>query len=122
MVALPLWPSLVAVIVAVPAATAVTSPVAETVATDDAFVLHVTVRPVSVLPFASVNVVVSVVVPPTVSVALPGLTATVATGARVTVTVAEPDAAPLVAVIVAVPGATPVTTPDAETLATLLAF
>src|SRR6185503_15099050 len=54
----PLCPSLVAVIVAEPAALAVTRPVAFTVATvvwlDD----HVTVRPVRMLPLASLRVAV----------------------------------------------------------------
>jgi len=82
----------------------------------------VTVRPVRVFPFVSFNVVVSVVVPPAVSVVLLGLTATEATGASVTVMVDDPDAVPLVAVMVAVPGATPVTTPPAETLAVVFAL
>ena len=56
----PLWPSLVAVIVAgPPAATPITSPVLLTVATDVLFEDHVTVRPVRMLPFASLSVAVS---------------------------------------------------------------
>ena len=43
---------------------------------------------------------------------------TVATGTGVTVMVAVPFLSPLVAVIVDVPGATPVTSPLAETVAT----
>ena len=58
----PLLPSLVAVICAEPAATAVTSPDPETVATAVLFEPHVTVRPVSVLPLASFSVAVACVV------------------------------------------------------------
>src|SRR5256712_3185176 len=49
----PLWPSLVAVIVAEPATFAVTRPLLLTVATDVLFEDHVTVRPVRTLPLAS---------------------------------------------------------------------
>lgn len=45
------FPSLVAVIVAVPCATDVTTPFASTVATDGALEAHVTGRPISALPF-----------------------------------------------------------------------
>jgi hypothetical protein len=49
----PLFPSLVAVIVAEPAATPVTNPLAETVATAALLVAHVTTRPLRAVPFAS---------------------------------------------------------------------
>src|SRR6266516_596928 len=62
--AVPLWPSLVAVIVAVPTTTPVTRPVALTLATLGALLPHVTVRPVSGLPFASRGVAVSCAVCP----------------------------------------------------------
>jgi hypothetical protein len=52
----------VAVIVAVPSATAVTRPAVETVATDAADVVHVTVAPLISLSFASLTVGVSVAV------------------------------------------------------------
>ena len=52
-VAMPFCPSLVAMIVTVPAATAVTAPEADTVASEGAEELHVTVRPVSTFPSAS---------------------------------------------------------------------
>jgi hypothetical protein len=55
----PLLPSLVAVIVADPAATPVTSPVALTVAIGGAPELHVTTRPVSTPPIESSVVAVS---------------------------------------------------------------
>jgi hypothetical protein len=51
-----LFPSLVAVIVAEPAATPVTRPVDDTVATETPDVDHVMARPVSTLPFASRSV------------------------------------------------------------------
>src|SRR5437879_10431552 len=49
----PLWPSLVAVIVAGPPATPVASPLPLTVATAVLLLAHVTIRPVSVFPAAS---------------------------------------------------------------------
>ena len=49
-------------IVAVPSATAVTSPADETVATDELDVVHVTVAPEITVPAASVTVAVSVAV------------------------------------------------------------
>jgi len=54
----------VAVIVAVPFATAVTSPADETVATDEFEVAHVTVAPEIVVPPASFTVGVCVLVSP----------------------------------------------------------
>ena len=61
-VAVPDFPSLAAVIVAVPAATPVTTPVADTVAIAPLLVVHVTTRPVNTLPLASLVVAASVVV------------------------------------------------------------
>jgi hypothetical protein len=55
-------PSLVAVIVAVPPDTPVTTPAAETVATDDALLVQVIGRPLSTFPFPSFRVALSVVV------------------------------------------------------------
>lgn len=57
--AVPLFPSLVAVMVAEPAATAETTPLAETVATPGALLDHATVRPVNTLFAESVVVAVS---------------------------------------------------------------
>ena len=118
MLAVPLTPSEVAVMVAEPGAMAVTTPDEETVATPVLLELQVTVRPVRVFPLASRVVAVSVVVPPTMSVAEEGLTVTDATGRCVTVTLAVPLTPSDVAVIVAVPGARAVTTPAWETVAT----
>jgi hypothetical protein len=110
-------PSLVAVIVAEPAATPVTTPLDDTVATPVLELDHVTARPVSTLLLASRVVAVSCVVCPTLTLAEAGATLTDATGTSVTVTVAVPLFPSLVAVIVAEPAATPVTTPLDETVA-----
>ena len=59
MAALALFPSQVAVIVAEPAARPVTAPNPFTVATVGALLLHVTSRPLSTLPAASVVVALS---------------------------------------------------------------
>jgi hypothetical protein len=115
--AVPLLPSLVAVIVAEPAATPVTTPLDDTVAIPVLELDHVTVRPVSTLLFASRVVAVSCTVRPTVTLGVAGATVTDATGTGVTVTLAVPLLPSLVAVIVAEPTATPVTTPLDETVA-----
>ena len=75
----PVLPSLVAVTVAAPTDTAVTSPFASTDAaalSDD----QVTARPVSTLLLASFSVAVSCCVAPTTALTVAGLTETVATG------------------------------------------
>src|SRR2546428_4633185 len=95
--AVPLRPSLVAVIVTgPPAATPVTSPLASTVATAGVPLAHVTVRPVSGLPLASCGVAVSCTVRPACTLWADGLTTTVATGvgAHTTVTLAASLLAP----------------------------
>src|SRR5436309_1374696 len=114
----PLFPSLVAVIVAVPAALPVTSPLAVTVATAVLLLPQLTVRPDNGLPLASFGVAVSCTVWPTGTDAVLGLTVTDATGTVLTVTVAVPLCPSLVAVIVAAPAVTPVTTPLPLTVAT----
>src|SRR6266568_2282775 len=116
--AVALLPSLVAVTFAEPAATAVTSPLASTVATPAASVDHVMTRPVRTLPSASWSVAVICCVAPTPTVAAVGLTLTDATGAGFTVMAALPPFPSLVAVIFAAPGATAVTRPAFETVAT----
>src|SRR5437764_13289290 len=78
-VALPAFPSLVAVIVAEPAALLVTRPLGLTVATAVLLLPHVTVRPVSALPAESFGVAVSCTVCPTRMLAVAGETATEAT-------------------------------------------
>src|SRR3989442_4851618 len=116
--AVPSLPSLVAVIVAAPAATPVTSPPPFTVATPALSLAHVTVRPASGVPFASSGVAVSCTVNPACTVGAGGLTITEATGTKITVTEAVPLCPSLVAVTVAAPAATPVTRPLPLTVAT----
>jgi hypothetical protein len=110
---MPVFISLVAVMVVPPAPTAVTNPFASTVAAAGLLELQVTRRPVSVLPFASFVTAVScsLGVIPTTRLADEGLTVTVATGTELTVIVGVValGADSLVAVIVAVPGLTAVT-------------
>ncbi len=85
--AVPFWPSLVAVIVAVPTTPPVTRPLPLTVATPSALLAQVTVRPVSTLPAASLRVAVNCCSAPTTTLALAGVTVTVATGAVLAVVV-----------------------------------
>src|SRR2546426_16593 len=84
-VAVPLCPSLVAVSVAVPAATPVTRPLPFTVATPGALLAQVTTRPASGVPLASFGVAVSCTVCPTCTLAVAGLTVTDTTGTFTTV-------------------------------------
>src|SRR5947208_14482040 len=114
----PLVPSLVAVIVAVPGVTPDTSPLLLTVATAVLELDHVTVRPERGSPLASFGVAVSCTVWPACTEAEGGVTSTVATGTFVTVTGEVPLFPSLVAVIVAVPGVTPDTSPLFLTAAT----
>src|SRR5881396_1768634 len=114
----PPCPPLVAVIVAAPAVTPVTSPPALTVATAVLLLPQLTGRPDNGLPLASFEVAVSCTVWPTCTDAVPGLTVTDATGTVLTVIVAVPLCPSLVAVIVAAPAVTPVTTPLPLTVAT----
>ena len=74
-------------------------------AIDGLFEVHVTTRPVSTLPLASLGNAVSGVVPPTATVAVDGCTVTDATGTVVTVMIDVPDWPSLVAVTVVVPAA-----------------
>src|SRR6266550_2541696 len=120
MAAVPLCPSLVAVIVAEPATLVVTSPLLLTVATVVLFEAHVTVRPVKTLPFASLRVAVSCTVWPAGTLAEGGVTVTEATGAPATVMLAVPLWPSLVAVMVTDPAVTPVTSPLPLTVAMLL--
>src|SRR2546428_362119 len=116
--AVPLSPSDVAVIVAEPVATAVTRPLAPTVATVTFELDHATARPVNGLPLASLGVAASCTVSPTATLAVAGVTATDATGTLATVTLAAPLCPSHVAVIVAAPNPTAVTSPLPPTVAT----
>ena len=98
--AVPLCPSLVAVIVAEPTPAAVTSPAALTVTTPVLPLAQVVARPVSGLPLASLSVATNETVPPTGTVTELGATPTNATGrgdGATTVTAAESRLLPLVA-------------------------
>src|SRR5438876_4772989 len=90
MTAVPLLPSLVAVIVAEPAATPVTKPLLLTVATAGLLLAQVTTRPASELPAESLVTAESCRVSPTAMVPDAGLTVTAATGTTVTVMAAVP--------------------------------
>src|SRR5207253_4928086 len=116
--ALPVAPSLVAVIVTAPAATPVTSPVDETVAVAGALDTQVIARPDSTVPAASFGLAASCTLAPTSTSAVAGLITTEATGTFATVTAADAFFPSLVAVIVVVPAATPVARPVDDTVAT----
>ena len=116
-VAVALCPSTVAEIVVVPGATAVATPSVEMAAIVGSALLHVTGRPVSTCPSASFAVAMNACVPPSVTVADAGLTASEATG-PCTVMLAAAERPSTVAVTFVVPGPTPVTRPVAETVAT----
>src|SRR5437868_6210716 len=119
-VAVPLCPSLVAVMVAEPTVAAVTSPAPLTVATPVPLLAQVMARPASVLPFASLRVATSGTVPPTGTVTELGATLTDATGrgdGTATVMAAESCLPALAARITTVPDAMPRTTPAGLTVA-----
>jgi hypothetical protein len=119
--ALPLLPSLVPVIVAVPAPAAVTRPEVELTDATPVFELdHETARPVSTLLLASRSVAVAWVVSPTFSELAARLTLTEATGTKVAATVSVSPAlsVPQLALMATTPGAIAVTTPAPETVAT----
>jgi hypothetical protein len=107
-----------AVMLAVPTDTAVTTPSAETVAMAVLPEVHVTARPVSVAPFASRVVAVACAVPTAVMEFGVRVTLTVATGTAVTLIDAVPVCPSLVAVMVAAPTDTAVTRPLVLTVAT----
>ena len=84
---MPFTPSLVAVIVAAPATTPVTSPPGDTVATPRALLVQVITRPVNGVPLTSLGVALSCTVCPATTLAAAGLTVTEATGTGVPVVV-----------------------------------
>jgi hypothetical protein len=117
----PVLVSLEAVIVALPAATPVTSPAAVTVAAAVLLDDQVMLRPVNTLPPASLVTAESWTVAPVWTLGAEGETATVATGiggGAVTVKPPLPFLPSLDAVIVVVPGATPEIAPLVEIVAT----
>jgi hypothetical protein len=118
---LPVLPSLVALIVAAPGLTAVTTPSVDTVAVAGASVAHAIDRPLSADPCASnVCAAIGALAPTTNAIEL-GATVTDATGITATVILAAAVFPSLVAVIVAVPAETAETRPVEETLATAIA-
>src|SRR5438045_9638117 len=86
MAAVPLLPSLVAVIVAEPAATPVTTPLELTAATAALLVAQLTARPLSALTAESRGVAVSGTDPPTATLAEPGIKLTGVQGTATNVT------------------------------------
>jgi len=114
----PLIPSLVALMVAEPGATPVTSPALLTTATEGALLPQVTTRPLNAAPAPSRGVAVSCVVAPAGIEPDAGVTETDATATLVIVIVALPTFVSLVALIVAVPAETAVTSPLLPTVAT----
>jgi hypothetical protein len=114
----PFFPSLVAVIVALPTDAAVTTPTLLTVAIAGLLEDQITTRSVTTTLFASRVAAESCWVAPAMIVAEGGLTVTEATGTGVTVMIALPDFPSLVAIIVVTPAATAVTSPADETVAT----
>ena len=117
-VADPLLPSLVAVIVAVPDATAVTRPSDETVATLFRFDDQEIIRPVIVPPDASRRLAESREVCPTTRLLVTGVTSTPATGTSETVIVATALFPSDDAVMMAAPAPKAVTSPALVTVAT----
>ena len=118
MLAVPVFPSLVAVTVAAPGATAVTTPLGETVATAELLELHATARSVTTTSFTSRTTAESDITCEGTSVNDAGETVTLPTGTATTVTFALPLFPPLVAEMITDPTVRPVTTPVADTLAT----
>jgi hypothetical protein len=118
-VAVAVFPSIAALIVAVPSASPVMAPVGETIATDESSLAQTVGRPVTTLPTESRAVTVPCAEPPTVMLETFSDSVRVATSdAGITVTEAVPTIPSLVAEIAAVPSASPVTTPFADTAAT----
>ena len=110
-----------AVIVATPTATPATRPDASTVAIATSLDSHENWTLSTASPLSSNASAVNCSILPQAIVSVDGDTSTEATGC-ITVTTAEPDADPALTVIVAVPSATPVTRPDASTVATELSL
>src|SRR5215204_5670426 len=109
---------LVAVIVTFPCRSPRTRPSLSTVAIRVSPLVHVTAAPGMTLPRVSYTVAVRRNEPPAPTVAVAGVTSTRWTVGGSTMTCAVPLRPSLVAVIVAVPGATAITSPDEETVAT----
>src|SRR5688572_11001302 len=116
-VAVPLLPSLDAVIVTVPVLSALTRPALETTATASSLELHPTRRPGSSAPAASRTLAESCTNPPTTTFDVGGVTITLPTATWRTVTVAVPTTPSMLAKTIATPGDTAVTSPLPDTVA-----
>jgi hypothetical protein len=119
----PIWPSLDAVMDTLPAATAVTSPEAETVAIPLFPEVQLMTRPVSTLLFASLVTADSCTDAPTWRLALAGDTDTEATGigaGALTLRREELFLPSLEALIMALPGPVALIFPPVSTVATLM--
>jgi hypothetical protein len=116
----PVFPSLVAVMLALPTETAVTSPAPSTVAIAGLLEVHATMRSDTPVLFASLTSAENCCVEPETTIAVGGLTVTEATDTGTTVIEAFPDTASLVAIIIADPLPTAVTSPNGVTVATAL--
>lgn len=103
-VAVPLCPSLLAVIVTFPGETPVTTPPDETVAMALSLLDQPTMRPGRTLPVASSVVAESVTVCPAAIALDDGVTDTLATGTCLTMTTAEPCFPSTEATMMAFPG------------------
>ncbi len=106
-----LFPSLVAVMATLPTEFAVTNPADDTDAIDGFNEAHVTKRPESALPLASLVVAVSCCVLPTAKLTVADEIVILATEACITDMSCWPDRVPTVATTFTCPGATAVTTP-----------
>lgn len=115
-VAVPVFPSMVALIVTVPAETPVTTPDEFTVARLVLLLDHVATRRYRGCPAASSGVAVSVVVLPTITLAVEGDTVTLATGTIFTVNVADACKLSTLTSTMPVPDARAVTSPLELTL------
>jgi hypothetical protein len=111
------FPSLAAVMIALPGTSAVTSPVLLTVATATLLLVNSTGRPVSTFPSASSVSAPSWTVCPTSRFWFGGVSLTLATGVGLTVTSAMAFFPTALAAMCTTPVATPVTTPELDTVA-----
>ena len=124
-VVLPDFPSLVAMMFAVPTAIDVTAPVADTRAIVVSLEPHVTTRPLSVFPFASCSVALAWVPEPATTDAAANETLTVATGAGAASAIetgTDSVMPPVDAVTVALPALRAVTIPADETRAIVVSL
>lgn len=113
-------PSLVAVIVAVPTATPVTTPACETVAIKLADEVHTTDRPVSTAPDAERVEALSVPVAPTATDSDDGVSTIVETAGSATMTGAVPTLPSTVARMVVLPTARVAIEPELDIVAMLV--